>query len=175
MSFVEKFPVLNTRRLLLRQLIDNDKYAILRNFSDREVTRWFFDDPFTELKQAEDLVTEFNQHFSEGVGITWAINLLDDPDVIGTCGFDPYQKGGRGEIGFDLAQAYWGRGIMSEALRAVIGFGFDHLLLQGIDADTYSDNKRSIILLERLNFTKLELVEDYYKFSLKPKDWRTEK
>ncbi len=159
---MEKFPILKTDRLLLRQLCLDDKQVILRNFSDEAVTRWFFEKPFTELEQAEDLIGEFNRHFVDEKGITWAITFKSDNDVIGTCGLDPYQKGKRGEIGFDLAQAHWGKGIMSEALNAVIDYGFKELLLEGIDADTYCENARSIVLMERLGFTKLEQVEDYY-------------
>jgi ribosomal-protein-alanine N-acetyltransferase len=172
---MQEFPVLKTDRLLLRQLTDDDRYAILRNFSDAKVTHWFFDKPFTELEQAEALIADFNQHFLDDTGVTWAITLMDDQDVIGTCGLEPYQKGHRGEIGFDLAQAHWGKGIMSEALRTVIAYGFKTLLLQGIDADTYCENARSIVLLERLNITRLEQVEDYFKFSLERKDWRVVK
>lgn len=171
---MEKFPVLMTNRLTLRQLIKRDKQAVFRNFSDEAVTRWFYDAPFTEHKQAEELIAEFNRHFLEGTGITWAITLKGNHDVIGTCGFEPCQKGERGEVGFDLAQAYWGKGIMSEALRAVIDYGFKNLLLKGIDADTYCANERSITLLERLGFTKLEQVEDYFKYSLESKAWRVE-
>ncbi len=168
---MENFPILKTDRLLLRQLTNADKEAILRNFSDEAVTRWFFDQPFNDVRQAEVLIADFNENFLKEKGITWAITRLGDDDVIGTCGIEPYQMGGRGEIGFDLAQAHWGKGLMSEALRAVIAFGFESLLLQGIDADTYCENKRSIILLERLGFTKLEQVEDFFKFSLERKDW----
>jgi len=121
------------------------------------------------------LIAEFNEHFLNNTGITWAITLKGESDVIGTCGFEPYQKGERGEIGFDLAQAYWGKGIMSEALRDVIAYGFNSFSLKGIDADTYCENKRSIILLERLDFKKMEQVEDYFKFALERKDWSNSK
>jgi ribosomal-protein-alanine N-acetyltransferase len=172
---MDKFPVIKTERLLLRQLSDDDKHAILRNFSDEAVTRWFFDEPFNEITQAEELIADFNENFLNEKGLTWAITCQGDNDVIGTCGIEPFQVGGRGEIGFDLAQSQWGKGLMSEALGAVIAFGFESLRLQGIDADTYCENKRSITLLERLGFTKLERVEDYFKFSLEQKDWSTMK
>jgi [ribosomal protein S5]-alanine N-acetyltransferase len=168
---MDNFPVIQTDRLLLRQLTDDDIHAILRNFSDVAVTRWFFEKPFTDLEQAEELITEFNAHFLADTGITWAVTLHGDNDVIGTCGFEPLQIGARGEIGFDLAQSHWGKGIMSEALRAVIAYGFNNLQLKGIDADTYCDNTRSIILLERLRFNNLEQIEDFFRFSLERDDW----
>lgn len=61
---------------------------------------------------------------------------------------------------------------MSEALNAVIDYGFKELLLEGIDADTYCENARSIVLMERLGFNQLEQVEDYYKFALEREIWR---
>lgn len=72
---MEKFPILKTDRLLLRQHCLDDKQAILRNFSDEAVTRWFFEKPFSDLEEAEELINEFNQHFVDEKGITWAITF----------------------------------------------------------------------------------------------------
>jgi ribosomal-protein-alanine N-acetyltransferase len=70
------------------------------------------------------------------------------------------------EIGYDLSKAHWGKGLMSEALRAIIEYGFDELGLQKIKADTLSENTRSLNLLGRLGFQLDEVREKSHYFSL---------
>ncbi len=60
----------------------------------------------------------------------------------------------RAEAGYGLARAYWGQGLGSEALRAILRFGFDQLDLNRIYARTIADNHESVRLLERLGFRR---------------------
>ena len=61
------------------------------------------------------------------------------------------------------------------ALREVITYRFNSLLLKGIDSVKYSENKRSTFYLERLGFRKLEQEEDYFRLVHKRKDRELEK
>ena len=61
------------------------------------------------------------------------------------------------------------------ALREVITYRFNNLLLKGIDSVKYSENKRSTFYLERLGFRKLEQEEDYFRLVHKRKDRELEK
>ena len=165
------FPRIETERLVLRGLVLCDKHAIFSNFSDEAVTKWFFDRPYTELSQAREIIMEFDEKFRAGKGTTWGITLRGHDTVIGTCGFETFELAGGGEIGFDLAKAFWGRGLMSEALRAIITYGFEHLLLCYVEAHTYCENARAIALLERLGFAVQRVEKDSYVYSLDRKDW----
>jgi ribosomal-protein-alanine N-acetyltransferase len=165
------FPRIETGRLVLRELALSDVHAIFSNFSDEVVTKWFFDRPYTELSQAREIIMEFDGKFRAGKGITWGITLRGHDTVIGTCGFETFELADGGEIGFDLARSYWGRGVMSEALCAVITYGFEHLLLRHVEAHTYCENARAIALLERLGFAVQRVEKDSYVYSLDRKDW----
>lgn len=167
----QSFPCLETNRLLLRELTLADAPAILRNYSDVEVTRWFFDQPFSELGQAQGLIRRFVRKYQTGKGITWGICLRSEKQVIGTCGYEWYKTGGSGEIGFDLARPWWGQGLMHEALEAVIVFGFEKLELCRIEADTYQNNTRSIALLERLGFQLDQTMVDSYMYVIRKEKW----
>jgi ribosomal-protein-alanine N-acetyltransferase len=169
------FPRIETERLFLRELTFADNHAILRNFSDEAVTRWFFEHPYTELSQAKEIIREFDDKYRTGKGITWGIALKGHDDVIGTCGFEAFELAGGGEIGFDLAKAYWGRGLMNEALHAVIAYGFEHLLLRQIEAHTYCENARTIALLKRLGFAVQRVENDGYVYSLDREIWAVAK
>lgn len=162
----DPFPRIETARLVLRELAFADKHAILHNFSDEAVTRWFFDRPYTELSQAKQIIREFSEKLRAGKGITWGITLKGHDVVIGTCGFEAFERGGRGEIGFDLTRAYWGRGLMSEALGAIITYGFEHLLLRSVQAITYCENARAIALLEHLGFARQCVENGSYVYLL---------
>lgn len=69
---------------MLREITLADAQAILRNFSDEEVTKWFFDHPFTGLNQAEEIIREFSEKYHTHQGITWGIclQLLVDPKTV---------------------------------------------------------------------------------------------
>lgn len=54
------------------------------------------------------------------------------------------------EIGYDLAPAGWGQGYMTEALRAVLQYGFGPMALNRVQAPIHADNYASLRLAERL-------------------------
>ena len=169
------FPRIETGRLILRELSLDDGHAIFHNFSDQDVTRWFFDRPYTELSQAKEIIREFEEKYRTGKGITWGITLKGHDVVIGTCGFETFELASGGEIGFDLAKAFWGKGLMREALEAVIAYGFECLLLRRIEAHTYCENVRAIALLERLGLAVQHVESDSYVYSLDRESWTVAK
>jgi ribosomal-protein-alanine N-acetyltransferase len=165
-GFPNPFPRIETERLILREIVSSDDAAIFKNFSNPEVTRWFFDQPLTEMKQVMEFIKDFHSEFLQGKGITWAIELKEINQCIGTCGFGDVTLGDRGEIGFDLAQDYWGKGLMSEALAAVIDYAFIELNLSMIEAHTYSNNFRARHLLKKLGFQLDKVSSDSHLYFL---------
>ena len=70
--------------------------------------------------------------------------------MIGTIGFMWINLDYRsGEVGYSLSRAYWNQGIMTEALRAVLAFGFDTLQLNRIEAQHETDNPASGRVMEK--------------------------
>ena len=66
-------------------------------------------------------------------------------------------------MGYDLARAFWGQGIGSEAVRAVLHYGFTELNLNRIEAATIADNHESVKLLRKLGF-QLEGIRRGYSW-----------
>lgn len=146
------FPQLETERLTLRQLTLDDKEAIFQNFSDHETTKYIMK-PMTNVEQAENIIQEFIDGYKQGKAIFWAVVLKKDDTFVGTCSYECLQWDDfRGEIGYDLSKTYWGQGLMTEALQAIIEYGFECLGLNRIEANTFPENSRSINLLRRLHF-----------------------
>ncbi|HRH79856.1 MAG TPA: GNAT family protein [Thiobacillaceae bacterium] len=161
--FPNKFPVLSTDRLVLRQLTPEDRDAMFAIFSDREVTADYFDLPtLTDAGQAARLIGRLREGFAKKQSLRWGITLKPENRVVGTVGFNyvmpPTLRGG---VGFDLAHAYWGRGLMREALPAVIEYGFRTMGLNRIEALVVPANAASAGLLRRLGFRDEGTLRDY--------------
>ncbi len=56
------FPELETERLILRAVAPGDRFAIFENYSDPDVAGWFFDQPYTRIQQADQIIQEFIQN-----------------------------------------------------------------------------------------------------------------
>ena len=158
-----RFPQLQTGDLLLRELRPEDAGHIFRVFSDPEVTRHYDLDTFLEPSQAEDLVERFRQRYRRQVGLRWAIAPREDADVVlGTCGFNIWiPSSRRALLGYDLGRRYWRRGIMTDALGAVLRFGFETMQLNRVEALVFLDNAASHGLLEKLGFRREGVLREY--------------
>jgi ribosomal-protein-alanine N-acetyltransferase len=148
------FPLLTTERLTLRELRISDGPDVLVFRSDPVVQK--YNDPvLNNVGEVEALIEELLAEYNAQEGICWAVTLTGRDRALGLFGFhylDKYHR--RAEVGYDLARAYWGRGIASEALRAIIRFGFERMNLNCIYAGTIADNYESVRLLERLGFQR---------------------
>lgn len=158
-EFPSKFPRIETERFILREITRADTQAIFRNFSEPEIARWFLEEPLTEIEQVSQFIDHFISEFEQGEGITWAIEMKETHECVGTCSLGEIEIGKVGEMGFDLAKEYWGQGIMGESLIAIINYGISALKLAKFDAHTYSANTRAKHLLKKLGF-QLDRVKD---------------
>lgn len=165
------FPRLSTQRLLLREITPQDRDALLANYSDPEVARWFLEKPPASTDQVDKILREFISSYDRGAGLTWAIVFPESGELLGTCGYERVEVGSEGEIGFDLAKAYWGKGLMTEALAAILAFGFGEMGLERVVASTYSRNLRACRMFEQLGFCGRPEGEDSRLFVLSRADW----
>ncbi|MBN2503179.1 MAG: GNAT family N-acetyltransferase [Anaerolineales bacterium] len=156
MSIFDQFPILETERLLLRQIQPQDSTALFVILSDAEVTRYLGVQPLYSMDEVEGLLPLFHLPYQTQSGIRWAITPKSGPDagkLIGTCGLHRWQPDHyRAEIGYELARAYWGQGIMGAALNTILDFGFSTLGLNRIAAEVWAANTRSARFLEKQRF-----------------------
>ena len=157
----DQFPRLETDRLILRQLTPTDRDMIFQNYSTLESTQYIME-PLTTLDQADEILQDFIEGFKQGKNLFWAVEIKKDHAFAGTVCFESIEwRDLRGEIGYDLSKAHWGQGLMTEALRAVIDYGFECLGLNRIDGYVDVENTRSINVLRRLNFTEEGVLRQY--------------
>jgi len=151
------FPELETPRLRLREITADDAGWYLAHFSRPEIVRGQGFPPPADLGAARgELRAYVLDLFARRAGFRWGIALRGRQDLIGSLGFYRWLDTPRpqAEIGYDLDPEWWGRGIMTEALGAVLDFGFGRMCLQRVEALVMTDNERSCRLLERLGFAR---------------------
>ena len=144
------FPPLRTARLDLRLLGPDDAEAVHRHFADERVTRYMDIEALQSVHEAEEII----RFHLRDTGCRWGLFLRADDALVGTCGYHAWEAGevARAEIGFDLAYAAWGRGLMREALAPVLEVGSGTMGLDVIEATIDPANARSIALVTNLGF-----------------------
>ena len=178
----DDFPVLQTERLLLREIQNEDALDILEYLSDKDVMKYYGMEPFQSLEDVLEEVAWYKSIRMKQTGIRWGITLKENGKVLGSCGFLNWDKRHyRTEIGYELHKNYWGKGLASEALRAVVQYGFEHMRLERIQALIEPPNLSSLSLLEKHGFLCEGLLRSYeftcgkmddlYMYSLIKKDF----
>ena len=146
------FPVLTTERLILRDFRLSDAQDVLVFRGDPYVQR--FNGPVCKtIEEAKSEIEEAHAEYKQQTGINWAVTTKENDKVLGAFAFHYWNKyHRRTEAGFDLSRAYWGQGIATESLQAILQFGFSQMNLNHIYAGTIADNHESVRLLERVGF-----------------------
>ena len=156
------FPELQTDRLLLREITPHDREDIFSCFSNEDVVKHYGQEAFTDMAQAEALIDFFSKSYRENKGIRWGIARKEIPGLIGTVGFNALSiKHRRAEIGYELHPDYWRKGYTSEAVTAVLRYGFNELGLTRIGAVVFTENDASNQLLTKLGFEREGVLRDY--------------
>lgn len=149
-----EFPILTTQRLTLRQMQQSDLDAIFALYSTDDVTGFIDIESISTKDEAQELLDFFINFYNDKKLIRWAITLTGDDTLIGTIGFNYFDGDAQwSEIGYDLHPDHWRKGIMSEAVRAIMAYGFDTLQLHRIEANVTVGNDASTKLLDKLGFT----------------------
>ncbi|CAM3689536.1 N-acetyltransferase GCN5 [Flavobacterium saliperosum S13] len=149
------FPILQTERLLLRQINKDDADEMFALRSNPEIMKYI---PREMPKTIDDAIKhiEFMQGLLESSEcINWAICLKEDNKLIGNIGYFRMQpENHRAEIGYMLDTGFHGKGIMQEALTEIIKYGFETMKLHSIEAVTDPENYASWKLLEKNGFIR---------------------
>lgn len=151
-----KYPVLLTPRLRLRQARAGDAEPFRALLSIPEVTRFSNWPDGPTKSQAERYVRWMGKVFASGRGCAWVIEERSrrrSPLLIGAIRFNYFVPKWRyGEIGYELHPDYWGRGLMTEAVRAIVPLGHETFRLNRIEAWTLPGNGASDRVLEKAGF-----------------------
>lgn len=155
------FPVLHTERLDLIEIRQEHLDDLFRLFGNYRVTQYYNIVPMTKKEEAQQLIDHFRSRFMAKGAIRWGIVLKGQHHLIGTLGFNNFTPQHRANIGYDLQPFYWNQGIISEALKEVLAFGFRTLGVNRIEAEVMPGNHASEKVLEKLGFVREGLLRDW--------------
>lgn len=149
------FPILETERLILRQIVPEDINHIHNGLSNPDVII-YYGVSYETLEATKEQMDWYTELENNETGIWWAICSKDQHTFYGAGGFNGISKEHRkAEIGFWLLPEFWGQGLMQEAFPVICRYGFDKLNLHRIEGFVDSDNKNCKKAIERMKF-KLE-------------------
>lgn len=153
MTYFNTFPDLETSRLLLRKITLTDNHQLFELLSDPRVAEYEYFYPIKALEEANNFISRYEKEFESQEEITWGIILKSTNTLIGTCCIgDISQNSRRGEIGYSIIFDQWGNGYATEAVKAIVNFGFEVMNLNRIEAIITPENLGSIKVLEKLHF-----------------------
>ena len=155
------FPIIKTERLLLRCIEMKDAPELLFLRGSDKTMQYIDREKLTSTAEAEALIQKILESLNTNEGIMWCITLINKPKIlIGTIGhWRLLKQHYRAEVGYMLHPDHWNKGIMKEALLAVIDYGFNVMKLHSIEAHINPANAASAALLESTGFTR----EAYFK------------
>jgi ribosomal-protein-alanine N-acetyltransferase len=155
-----ELPILETERLRLRMLKLEDAEDVFIMRSDPDVMKYIPRPMAKSIDDAVALINLINESIQEQTKFNWGITFKDTDQVIGIIGFPNIKlEHARAEIGYTLTKKWHRHGIMKEALKCVMKYGFEKMRLHTIEAIIDAENIASGSLLKSVGFRE----EAYFK------------
>lgn len=156
------FPLLETERLRLRELTDRDEALIYNYHSNRENFPYVDMLEHKTIEDSREYIKKMKAGVKDNKWIIWAIADPLTDDIIGTISLWNLSTTDcrKGELGYGIFPEHRGKGLMAEALKEVIEYGFHSMKLEIIGAYTNINNHKSLALLEGEGFRKVTTVSE---------------
>jgi ribosomal-protein-alanine N-acetyltransferase len=153
---------IETPRLLLRPMRVSDAEEMFGNWAcDPEVTKYLSWEPHANVEMTRKVIAMWESELADPLCIRFGIEWKENHQVIGTIDVVRYIDE-QPEIGYCLSRQYWRRGIMTEAVEAVMArlkiLGFKKVY---ISANV--DNEASNGLIKKLGFTYIDQTYRWFK------------
>ena len=147
------FPTLTTDRLILRKLTKNDAQSLYEYCSSSRAAQYSLWTPHSSVSETKSFLKYLVHSAHRGEYMTWGIVLKSSGELIGTCGYtytdDDFKIA---ELGYGIKEKHYGNGYATEAMKAVIDYGFCTVGFVRQYAKVMVGNTPSVKLLERLGF-----------------------
>ncbi len=157
----QEFPIVRTKRLILRAMDNGDAKDLFKHYGDDEVTRFMNCNSLEQPHEAETLIEQYREAYDKKQAIFWGITLKGEGRIIGTCLLSQFSLGAMGTLNYDLSPQYQNVGLMTEALKEVFAFAFYEMGLHRIQALVHPEDIASIELLEKLDFKNEGYLRKY--------------
>src|SRR5512133_420826 len=161
---------LETKRLILRPMLETDLDALLLIFTDVKVMAAFNHPPFTRDEMSRWLGRNLDHQNQYGYGL-FSVVLKATGELIGDCGLEQMEDQGAAELGYDFRSDFWNQGYATEAATAVRDYAFGLLQLPQLISLIRVGNLASQRVAEKVGMTLAEEItrygNRYWKYSIK--------
>jgi len=162
-----EFPILDGQTVKLRELLIDDATDISRLMS-YNISKWLWEVPYPyTIENALNFIDSSHIEFRSLKAVNFAILYKMNPEsksLVGAIGIKNINiKDRKANLGYWIGESFWGNGIASESVTLIINYAFSVLRLEEIYAHVYSQNKRSIRVLEKNGMTRVSEVNEYSK------------
>lgn len=144
--------IIETDRLILRRFTLNDAEDMYNNWaSDNEVTRFLTWPTHTNIDVTKFVLNDWIPRYEDGGYFNWAMEYKETGQVIGNISVVRLNENTEAaDMGYCMSKAYWGQGLMPEALKAVMDYLFDVVDLNRIAACHDLNNPKSGRVMEKV-------------------------
>lgn len=137
-------PQLETERLILRKLTMRDAQDVYEYCRDAQVAEHVLWSPHKSLFDTRGYLRFILRQYRDGVPSSYGMVLKETGRVIGTIGFMNYSpENSSAEVGYSMGRPYWNKGLMTEALQALIAMAFEDLHVHRVEAMHETTNPAS--------------------------------
>ncbi|MCC3423422.1 MAG: GNAT family N-acetyltransferase [Microcoleus sp. PH2017_01_SCD_O_A] len=151
LDILANLPIIETERLLLRKITLNDASDMFEYASNPEVSEYTMWSTHTSIEDTKYFLKSLTKMYKRKELVDWGIVHKAEKKFIGTCGYVEWSMThSRAEIGYALSARYWREGYMSEAVNAIIEFGFREMLLNRIVGRCEVNNIASARVMEKV-------------------------
>lgn len=144
-QFFKPFPTIETDRLILRKIKKSDAKDLYEYCSSEVSARYSLWEPHEDLGVTRQYISWLLRSEKRGEYFTWGIELKSSGKLIGTVTLPSIDKDYKvAEIGYGIIDSYWGNGYASEAIKAIMEYGFCTVGFICINAKIMKENSASV-------------------------------
>lgn len=156
---------IETERLILRAFTINDVDAVFDNWAnDDDICKYMRWTKHKSKEETKKIVSKWIDSYREKSHYRWAIVLKKSDEPMGAIGlFVVNENDLCGDVGYYVSKKYWGQGIMTEALKAVLAFAFDTVGFNRIETCHSVNNPASGRVMQKCGMTFEGLARQKYK------------
>lgn len=156
--------ILETSRLLLRELLLSDDAGMFELDSDAQVHKYLGGQPINRIEQARQVIANIRQQYlANGIG-RWAVIEKETGRFLGWAGLKLVKENINGyinfyDVGYRLMPKFWGNGYATEAAKALVPYGFETVKLNEIFGMADVNNTASRKVLEKAGLRYIETFD----------------
>lgn len=156
-----------TERLLLRDIVQEDAEAMFLMDADPDVHRYLGNEPVENISRIHEIIAFIQQQYSTHGIARWAVVEKSGNQFIGWCGLKYITEPIYGskvdyyDLGYRFNRNAWGKGFATESSKAVIQYAFDKMQLTTLFAMAEKENTASLHVLEKCGFKTIDEFVSY--------------